>query len=174
MGSGAFSRRTAALWAIARGGRIALWSGARNLVVSLVNIGIAPASTPRWQWTRDDDYAPEDGVPVTVGLKATDYSILLRDSSGCRVPPTSEGARWLATHESSWEKPDLVFLDEGPALGSAGKSIPTPPLRRVTRSGLCCRRIECLEPSVGRSILPWSSWTENYPVGRCGFPAPSR
>jgi hypothetical protein len=65
------------------------------LVVSLTNVGTRAIYTGHWAWSCDSEYSPEDGVKTDVGLKATDYRLLLRDSAGNAVPLTPEGRAWL-------------------------------------------------------------------------------
>ena len=66
-----------------------------NLAVSLTNVGTNADPAPYWQWSREVGYAPEDGVKTEVGIKATDYHLLLRDDAGNPVPMTPEGQDWL-------------------------------------------------------------------------------
>ena len=62
-----------------------------NLVVSLTNVGTTVAATPHWVSSDNRKYFPEDGVPISIGLKASDYQVLLWDGTGRKVPMTAQG-----------------------------------------------------------------------------------
>jgi hypothetical protein len=86
-----------------------------NLVVSLTNVCLSGTIAHNDGQSYSASYSPEDGVDLTVGRRAADYQILLRDASRNPVPLSAKGQLWLRESELKWDRP----LRPGEAVGFA-------------------------------------------------------